>query len=614
MRRFFKGVAKGKNRMEVRCDKCQARYKVADEKIGPQGLTMKCGKCANTFRVSRDPNAPAAKPQPDPSAAAKPAPKAPATPGAAPAAPRPPAAKPGAVASKPASAAPAPADEGAGRTMMFQTGSLPPKAPAAPAKPAPKAPPPGGESGATMVFGQSPVVPASKPAMPSRPAPAKPAAEGESGATMVFGQSPVAAVAKPAVPARPPVAAAPAPSAASSDDSAGSTMMFGSAPILPTTPSQPKVPKAPEPVRETEPELESAAPPALAPVQPEPTSEASTDESAAAGDAPEPETADEQAAAEHPAEEPAQDHTSEQPSADGGVHVDGMEAEDTESTTADGAGEGTFDKAPPRGLLIGVAAGLAGLLVVAGGLVAYKKMGHRPVNPAALEALAAAQAAADKDSLASIADAEAKAKDAVDQAGPKARFPQGTATLAQIEVQWADALTDQAAMLSAKAQAETDEAKKSAAEAKVTELQEQAKAKLKAAFDAVAPAVKADPRSPDLEIALAEYYRAQKSSANMNKELKKAQALKADEARIALVQGEGFAQDPDDAEKALPRLKAAQAAAPQSARIHFRTAVALLAAHNSDEALKELKETLRLSPQHERAKMAMEQLATTDGK
>ena len=40
--------------MEVRCDKCQARYRVADEKVGPQGLTMKCGKCGNQFRVARN--------------------------------------------------------------------------------------------------------------------------------------------------------------------------------------------------------------------------------------------------------------------------------------------------------------------------------------------------------------------------------------------------------------------------------------------------------------------------------------------------------------------------------------------------------------------------------
>ena len=38
--------------MEVRCDKCQARYKVDDARIGPQGLTMRCGKCQNTMSIA----------------------------------------------------------------------------------------------------------------------------------------------------------------------------------------------------------------------------------------------------------------------------------------------------------------------------------------------------------------------------------------------------------------------------------------------------------------------------------------------------------------------------------------------------------------------------------
>ena len=71
--------------MEVRCDKCQARYRVADEKIGPQGLTMKCGKCGNQFRVSRDAAANAATvadqaPEPSRPAAAPAPAKPPATP------------------------------------------------------------------------------------------------------------------------------------------------------------------------------------------------------------------------------------------------------------------------------------------------------------------------------------------------------------------------------------------------------------------------------------------------------------------------------------------------------------------------------------------------------
>src|SRR2546430_10991219 len=50
--------------------------------------------------------------------------------------------------------------------------------------------------------------------------------------------------------------------------------------------------------------------------------------------------------------------------------------------------------------------------------------------------------------------------------------------------------------------------------------------------------------------------------------------------------------------KALPKLKAALAASPQSARIHYRLAVAHLALKDEGSARTELKETLRLSPQH----------------
>src|SRR5256885_4759869 len=40
--------------MEVRCDQCQARYRVDDARVGPKGLAMRCGKCGNTFRLARD--------------------------------------------------------------------------------------------------------------------------------------------------------------------------------------------------------------------------------------------------------------------------------------------------------------------------------------------------------------------------------------------------------------------------------------------------------------------------------------------------------------------------------------------------------------------------------
>jgi predicted Zn finger-like uncharacterized protein len=575
--------------MEVRCDKCQARYRVDDARVGPQGLTMRCGKCQNTFKVTRDPaqaGAPeaakaASAPKPAaatpsrPAPAAKPAeaggaatmmfsapvvsaPPAPAKPAAKPATPAVPPAPKAPAASKPS--APAPADEGAGRTMMFQTGSSV-KVPAAPRSAQPKPAAPENDSGATMVFGQAPVAAAAtKPA--AKPAPSKPAAapENESGATMVFGQSPIA------------------------------------------------VP------REQPPAAEEAA--AQEPPPSAGTAEARTDESLRAAET---EPAGEPAAQEpnaEPGNEPnaepaASARSSHDPQEEGGIHVEGMESEEP-TPSEPPPEESTFDKAPPKGLLIGVGVGLAALILAGVALVAMKKLGHRAPPPAAVEQLGAAQAAADKDSLAALADAEAKARDAIEQAGPKARFPEAPATLAVIEVQWADALKDQAKLLADKTAAESDEAKKAAADAKVAELQAQAKVKIKAAFDAATPAAKANDKdkSPEVELALAECYRFQGAGPNMNKQLKKAQALKADPAKVALVQGEALAQEEDGAEKALPRLKVALAGAPDSARIHFRIALANLSLHNDAEAMRELKETLRLSPQHERARMAMEQLAT----
>jgi hypothetical protein len=268
---------------------------------------------------------------------------------------------------------------------------------------------------------------------------------------------------------------------------------------------------------------------------------------------------------------------------------------DEEAGEGEAASEpGTFDKAPPRGLLIGVAAGLALLLLLGAGLVAYRKLAPRPPPPAAVEVLASAQADADKDTIASIASAEAKTRDALDAAGPGARFPEATATLARIGIQWADALHDQAAQI----------ADKNPDDPRVAPLESQAKARLKSSFDLLSPALKANKDSPDLQLALADYYRAQRSPTNMNRYLK---AVK-DDARAALVQGMASAQDEDGAEKAIAKLKVAVSAAPQSARAHFRLALAHLAARDDASGRAELTETLRLSPRHERAKALIEQL------
>jgi predicted Zn finger-like uncharacterized protein len=546
----FSGARPEGTSMEVRCEKCHARYKVDDARIGPQGLTMRCGKCQNTFRVTRSSEQLAA---PRPAAPAKlesstmvfAAPSI-AKP-AAPAATRPPAAplKPAAPRPGPAAASPsavAPTEEGAGRTMMFQTGNLKTTPPGTKPMTAPTARPkpaaPEGEGGATMVFGQSPIAGAKSAAMPSKPA----AARGAPGSAMMFGAGAgTAAAAKPAA-----------------------------APARPAT-------QRPFPASKPAPEAAE--------------SEASTDEN----DAQDGEEANVEAKA---------DQHAERVSDEGSIHAKGAEERP--------AAEGAFDKAPPKGLLIGVMVGLAVLVLTGGGLVLWKKIAKHGPPPAAVETLATATSAALRDTMASLADAETKANDALDLAGPKSYFPQAVATLARIEIQWSDALNDQASFWTEKGQKAAEagnDAKKTEAESKVAELQNQAKARLKIAFEKIAPAYKADPKSPDLELALADYYRAQRSNSNMNRELRKAQALKTEEPRIALVQGLAAAQEEDGAEKAISKLKTALNANANSARIHFRLAMAYLAAKDNDNAMKELKETLRISPQHERAKMAMEQLA-----
>jgi len=522
--------------MEVRCEKCQARYRVDEARIGPQGLTMRCGKCQNTFRVSR---APALA---DPSAAPAKPPSSPARP------------------------------TGAQTTMMFAAPPPPPPAakPATP-PPQPTAPPaaktapaqPAGESaGRTMMFQTGNLKPAASGA-PKGPA------QGPAGTgTAIFSQPPVA---KPA--ATKPV---PAPSG---------TMVFNQPPAPP--PAKAGVPgpaPAPrDPVRSTlpfsVPRAASApvATPAAAPQapaaleEPGPTEPENSEETAAAAEAG-PEAAV-PTAAQAPSTRP--------PESDAGAEEAAPEP-------------GTFDKAPPRGLIIGVAVGLALLIAIGGGLVGYRKLARRPPAAAAVEALTSAQADAEKDTLASIASAESKARDAVEAAGARARFPEATALLARIEIQWADALSDQAAQL----------AEKGSDDARLAQLQIQAKGKLKSAFDLLSPALKANRNSPDLQLAFADYYRAQRLPSSMNRYLTNVK----DDPRAALIQGMAQAQDEEGATKAIPMLKAALATSPQSARIQYRIAAAQLAAKDETSARASLNEALRLSPQHERAKALLEQL------
>ena len=558
--------------MEVRCEKCQARYRVDDARIGPQGLTMRCGKCQNTFKVMRAP-APAETPAPP-----APPPGPPPRSGGAqttmifaapPPTPPPPAAKPAAPpppspAAPPAPAAktvpPQPAGEAAGRTMMFQTGNLKapatPKAPVNAPAPAPPKPPAAAPPGTgTVVFSQPP---AAKPAPAvSKPAAPKPAPS--PGGTMVFNQPPAAPAARaaPAAPAPPP------------RDPARSTIPFSVPQATPVPP--PAAPPQPAPIAGAS-ELPQEPPaPEEAAAEGEPGDEAANAaaEPRFAEAAPPPPPAPAPSFPTHPPQdEPVAEELAQRP--------------------------GTFDRAPPRGLIIGVAAGLGLLLLVGGGLVTWRKFGRRPPPAVAVEALASAQADADKDTLASISSAESKAREAVDAAGARARFVEGTALLARIEIQWADALNDQVAQL----------ADKGGDESRTAQLQAQAKAKLKSAFDLLSPALKANKESPDLLLAFADYYRAQRLPSSMNRYLGNVK----DDPRAALIRGMALPQDEEGAAKAIPLLKGALAANPQSARIQYRLAIAQLAAKDEAAARVALNEALRLSPQHERAKALLEQL------
>jgi predicted Zn finger-like uncharacterized protein len=530
--------------MEVRCEKCQARYRVDDARIGPQGLTMRCGKCQNTFRVMR--SATTAE------GAAMPAKPAPAPPGRS-------AAQTTMMFAAPASGAPAP-------TPVAKPPTPPaPPAQAPVAKPARPVPAADEAAGRTMMFQTGNLKKA--PVAPKKTVP-------PASSTVVFSQPAARPPAQsPAGPGAPVAPAQPGPpaSAKPAAGDARSTLMFGPPRAAPGSPPAIAVPPA-----ATQPTLSEGE------VEPVPTLPGMPFELGHSADG-----AGEEAESAGPTQVP--------PGAEPTEEVGESEADEAAPEP------GTFDKAPPRGLLIGVAAGLALLLVIGGGLVAYRKLARRPPPPAAVEALATAQADADKDTLASIASAESKARDAAEVAGPRARFPEATAALALVEIQWADAFNDQAAQL----------ADRSGDDTRAAQLQAQAKGKLKSAFDRLAPALKANKDSPDLQLAFADYYRAQRLPSSMNRYL----ANVKDDPRAALILGMAAAQEEDGAPKAIPLLKAALATSPRSARVSYRLAVAHLAAKDEAAARADLRETLRLSPQHERAKALLEQIgpASTAG-
>ena len=194
------------------------------------------------------------------------------------------------------------------------------------------------------------------------------------------------------------------------------------------------------------------------------------------------------------------------------------------------------------------------------------------------------------------------------EAAPKSPFGEAHAVKAEIEIAWSEALTEESALLEDKAQRADDDKVKTEATAASEKAKADAKVHLKAALEATQAGYKADPKSPELTLALANYYRVTKSNSNFNKQLKKAAELKADEGKVALVEGLKLLGDDDGAEKALPKLKTALAAYAGSARVEYRVAKAYLALKNDAEALKALQETLKLSGSHERAQAALAEL------
>jgi predicted Zn finger-like uncharacterized protein len=580
--------------MDVRCDKCQARYRIDDARVGPQGLAMRCGKCGNTFRATREvAQPPAAAPT---AAKAAPIPAAPAVAAPGPAAKAPERATV-LFAGPPMSAAKPVPSVGAPAAAAPIAAVAPPPAPrAAPQKAAPStskaAARPGGAvvartdeaAGRTMMFNAAPSLktqpPSRTPAGTVKPL-AKPT--DAAGGTLVFGAS-AAAAQPPKVPAK-------------IDAGANATILFGKAPAAAVRPPAARVPT---PVPQTPPPTVRAED--LAPAAPAPETPASAEPDAQVQDA-----GGEVAGPADFAGAPAEEAAAATEGPDSAEFAEAVESEPAE--------EAPSAHGPPRALVIGVAAALALVVLLAGVVLGVKLLGHRAPPQVAIDTLADARAAAEKDTLVSLAEAEGLANAAL-QAAPKAHFPQAHAHLAEVEVAWADALNDQAWYWGERANralAQGDDKAKGEAEAKAAALQDAAKARLKTAFESAAAGNKMDPKSADVALALADYYRAARSRVNLSRELKRAALLKADDARIAFVQGAELLAQDEGAPRALDKLRTALAGSPQSARIRFRIALAQLAMRQDGEAKKELLETLRLSPQHERAKLAMELLAPAPG-
>jgi len=449
-----------------------------------------------------------------------------------------------------------PAGDAAGRTMMFAAApvvpTLPQAKPAAPPAKAP-APPAGDAAGRTMMFAAAPV--AKKPAAPPD----------DAGSTMVFAAAPVvAASVDKSNAAKAAAARAPAAKAVPVGEAAGATLIHGSQP-------------APAPPRPPQPAPQAAPPPELEPEPQMAAEEAPAAEEAAPEEAP----AEPEAVTSPPPPRPAapiQPMREEQPmEEEGGVVAEG--ALEPGSITSQQAPLYPMRKKVPVVPIVAIASVIV-LAVV--GLVVYKRFARQPPTAQVIETMSKARALALKDTPVDYEAAEAQAKAAL-SINPRVHFPSGYAELAEIEIGWSDALRDIATATG------TDNAK-------------DVKARMTAANEALNKGLKQDPQSVDLVLAQANYYRAAGSPSNLGKSVKKAQAVAANDPRLAFVQGMAAGAEDDGHDKAIPLLKSAAQADPTNARVRFRHAQQLAAARQTAAAVKELEEVLKLSPGHKRAK------------
>ena len=47
--------------MIVKCERCQTRFKIPDEKVTDKGVKVRCTKCQHTFKVVREDSTSAAQ-------------------------------------------------------------------------------------------------------------------------------------------------------------------------------------------------------------------------------------------------------------------------------------------------------------------------------------------------------------------------------------------------------------------------------------------------------------------------------------------------------------------------------------------------------------------------